>query len=199
MNWHTRSQHSCISADISRRYRTSSRRYTIAALVIMMFSFSSLYAQEHVDITQKWQNATAYTLELVDLVPDSSFSYRPTPQSMSFAQQMLHMAANMVWLSRDHLGYQNAFPHQITSRQDTDPAIGPGQVRTILKDALQYAAEAIEAIPPADWDEPVAFFVEGLNRRRIVWLLCDHLTHHRAQIIVYLRLAGVDPPRYVGW
>ncbi|NJL74904.1 MAG: hypothetical protein HC892_07620 [Saprospiraceae bacterium] len=30
-------------------------------------------------------------------------------------------------------------------------------------------------------------------------LMNDHLTHHRAQMIVYLRLKDVQPPKYVGW
>jgi uncharacterized damage-inducible protein DinB len=30
-------------------------------------------------------------------------------------------------------------------------------------------------------------------------LMHDHHTHHRGQIIVYLRLNGLKPPKYVGW
>jgi uncharacterized damage-inducible protein DinB len=39
----------------------------------------------------------------------------------------------------------------------------------------------------------------GLERtkRQILLLLSDHITHHRGQMIVYLRLNGISPPRYV--
>lgn len=30
-------------------------------------------------------------------------------------------------------------------------------------------------------------------------LLFDHVTHHRAQAIMYLRMRGIEPPAYVGW
>jgi len=39
----------------------------------------------------------------------------------------------------------------------------------------------------------------GLNRtkRQILLLLADHITHHRGQMLVYMRLNGLKPPRYV--
>lgn len=39
----------------------------------------------------------------------------------------------------------------------------------------------------------------GLNRtkRQIFFLLADHVTHHRGQMLVYIRLNGLIPPRYV--
>ncbi len=39
----------------------------------------------------------------------------------------------------------------------------------------------------------------GLNRskRQIFLLLADHVTHHRGQMLVHLRLNGIIPPRYV--
>lgn len=39
----------------------------------------------------------------------------------------------------------------------------------------------------------------GLNRtkRQILLLLADHITHHRGQMLVYMRLNEIVPPRYV--
>ena len=39
----------------------------------------------------------------------------------------------------------------------------------------------------------------GLNRtkRQIFLLLTDHITHHRGQMLVSLRLNGLVPPRYI--
>jgi uncharacterized damage-inducible protein DinB len=38
-----------------------------------------------------------------------------------------------------------------------------------------------------------------MNKLQIINLINDHQTHHRAQLLVYLRLKGVKPPEYVGW
>lgn len=47
------------------------------------------------------------------------------------------------------------------------------------------------------FDDALDYF--GLNRskRQIFLLLADHITHHRAQMLVYMRLNGFVPPRYV--
>ncbi len=60
--------------------------------------------------------------------------------------------------------------------------------------------ETIELIKRFDthqFDEELDYF--GLNRskQQIFLLLADHITHHRGQMLVYLRLNGQVPPRYV--
>ena len=45
----------------------------------------------------------------------------------------------------------------------------------------------------------VDFFAGPKTRSQIIQLVDDHHTHHRAQLIIYLRLLGIKPPRYVGW
>ena len=46
-------------------------------------------------------------------------------------------------------------------------------------------------------DDELDYF--GLNRtkRQFFLLLADHITHHRGQMLVYMRLNGLVPPRYV--
>ncbi|WP_374662973.1 DinB family protein [Parasegetibacter sp. NRK P23] len=38
-----------------------------------------------------------------------------------------------------------------------------------------------------------------MSKLQIINLLSDHQTHHRGQLLVYLRLCGLTPPKYVGW
>lgn len=38
-----------------------------------------------------------------------------------------------------------------------------------------------------------------LNKIQFLNLIQDHQTHHRAQLLVYLRLNNLTPPRYSGW
>ena len=35
--------------------------------------------------------------------------------------------------------------------------------------------------------------------RELFYLTRDHVTHHRGQMVVYLRLKGLEPPQYVGF
>ena len=47
----------------------------------------------------------------------------------------------------------------------------------------------------------VNFFVSDvpMNKKNIFQLLLDHITHHRSQLVLNLRLCGIKPPRYIGW
>ena len=57
----------------------------------------------------------------------------------------------------------------------------------------------IDQLTEKDLDTIVDFFAGPMSKRQILTLLNDHYTHHRGQIIVYLRMNDIKPPRYRGW
>lgn len=46
-------------------------------------------------------------------------------------------------------------------------------------------------------EERLDYFGTERTKRQILLLLADHITHHRSQMLVYMRLNGLKPPRYV--
>ena len=46
-------------------------------------------------------------------------------------------------------------------------------------------------------EERLDYFGLDRTKRQVLLLLADHITHHRAQMLVYMRLNGLKPPRYV--
>ena len=46
-------------------------------------------------------------------------------------------------------------------------------------------------------DERLDYFGSDRTKRQVMLLLADHITHHRGQMLVYMRLNGLKPPRYV--
>ena len=69
----------------------------------------------------------------------------------------------------------------------------------MLEKAFAYALQTIDVMTEKDLNEKVEFIAGTMTRRRILLLMTDHLTHHRGQLVVYLRMKGVEPPKYVGW
>jgi len=61
------------------------------------------------------------------------------------------------------------------------------------------ADSVIATLTFSELDEQVEWFSGPISKRRIGLLIFDHATHHRAQAIMYLRMKGIEPPRYVGW
>ena len=149
------------------------------------------------EMAEQWQNSGKYILDVAGRMPDSSYAYKPTTDEMRFDEQLLHMASNMLWLSSTHLTAQKPPFTDEQLKQQTGKS--KQEIMTTLQQSLTFAQMAVEAIPAADLDQTVQFFAGPKTKRQIINLMHDHLTHHRAQTIVYLRLNGIKPPSYVGW
>ncbi len=145
------------------------------------------------DFKLKWQNAKEYTLEFARAMPADQYDYNPTPEEMTFSRQLIHMCGNMIWLSSDYLGappFGKDVDHPSERKED---------VIKLLEESFDYTARAIAKFPASKLDEKVDFFAGPMTKRRVLLLLTDHVTHHRGQLVVYLRLNSIEPPRYRGW
>lgn len=152
------------------------------------------------EFAQKWENATDYTLDMAEAIAAEDYNYRPTPEQLSFQEQLLHTASNMIWLSHQYLGYtEEGF--DLSAKREAYKKADYSREETIteLKWALDFAASAVESFDPKDLEDKVEFFAGPMSKRQIFQLMNDHHTHHRGQLIVYLRLLGETPPRYRGW
>lgn len=168
-------------------------------LIATLFYFVTpeSYAQQNDSLTSqlqiKWANAKQYTLKMAELMPEEFYDFKPVPEVMSFKEQLLHMAQNIQWLSTSYLlsgkkppRYDSAFVTKNTVIQR-------------LTEAYDMGLFAHQSLSPEQLDQSVSFFAGPMTKRQILLLLHDHQTHHVGQIIIYLRLKGMQPPRYVGW
>ena len=160
--------------------------FSIPALVIGQDSFLS-------DFKIKWQNAADYTLEFARAMPEDHYTFTPTPVEMNFAEQLKHIAGNMVWLSSSYL--EGSKTHVDPSKSGNSKK----EIIAMLEKAFAYGTQTLNQMTEKDLNEQVDFFAGTMSRRRILLLMTDHVTHHRGQLVVYLRLKNVEPPKYVGW
>lgn len=143
----------------------------------------------------KLERARDYTLEVARLMPAEKYSFRPTPEEMSFAEQVVHLAANLGWLSSSYLrqGEENPVSKEDFQQWEKEAVLA------VVEKTYRYALDALRSLPSQRLDDSVEFFAGPMQTIQIVNLMNDHQTHHRAQLVVYLRLNGIKPPRYVGW
>jgi len=143
---------------------------------------------------KKLLNAKAYTLKVAELMPAEFYQFRPSEQEMGFAEQLLHLSANLGWLSSAYLtGGQNP-----VQKSDMATFLKDSVIRVVNR-TYDYALHALEYLPADQLKEPVIFFAGPMNKLQIINLINDHQTHHRGQLLVYLRLKNIKPPDYVGW
>ena len=168
----------------------------VSLLVVIILGGPFTWAQDDYlnDFAKKWENAADYTLEVAELMPAEDYDFRPTPEIMTFGGQLQHMLRNMLWLSGSYLGGEKA-----EFDLSGDVNYGKDELLSMLRQGFRLSKEAVSQLAKADLQEPVTFFAGPMNKRQIVTLMNDHMTHHRGQIIIYLRLKGIKPPPYRGW
>ncbi|MCB0704161.1 MAG: DinB family protein [Saprospiraceae bacterium] len=159
----------------------------ILAISATGFSQSSNFRE---DLLLKWDNTRAYSIEIAQAMPSGEYDYKPTEDVRSFQEQVIHMADNVTWLCSAFLG---------GTPFERESPVGKEACLDYLKRALDYAYTTLETLDLSTLDDEVDFFAGPMRRQRILFLLNDHLTHHRGQLIMYLRLKGITPAKYRGW
>lgn len=140
---------------------------------------------------EKWENSKNYLVEMAQLMPEEDYGFKPTERQRSFAEQLEHIQGNMDWLSTKYFSREKEHSDSFPSEKE--------QIIASLENAFDAVGETIAATSEEELKETVKFFAGPKSKLQILNLLLDHVTHHRGQLIVYLNLKDLEPPRYVGW
>lgn len=144
---------------------------------------------------QKLTEAMRYTLEVAEKMPEAQYGYRPTPEEMSFGEQLLHLGDNLVWLSSSFLAEKPLSHRSKVEGQDVSKV----EVMRLLTESYDFALRQLEELDAESLTKEFPWRGGVMNKIQFLNLIQDHQTHHRAQAIVYLRLNQVVPPAYRGW
>lgn len=115
---------------------------------------------------------------------------------MSFREQLIHISQNLYWLSSSYIAES---PNPFHSTKDQLLKLGKDSIISLMKNAYDYAISSISNMEIKTLPKEFTFSGEHLNKYQFLNLIEDHQTHHRGQLIVYLRLNGIKPPEYTGW
>jgi uncharacterized damage-inducible protein DinB len=140
----------------------------------------------------------AATRRVIERVPDRDPQWKPHPKSFSIA----HLAQLLAWMP--------GWIAQTLTSTELDLAAGGGysNERTaalleLFDNNVRQAREAIAAASDSDFDVPWSLKLRGqavftLPRGVVVRQHISHLSHHRGQMTVYLRLLDVPVPSIYG-
>ncbi|XWN36476.1 MAG: DinB family protein [Balneola sp.] len=153
----------------------------IAAILILGFSVPlSLQAQqsEYEFLRGPLTTAKDFTVEVFNAMPSEDYSFKPTEDVRTFAAQAYHIAYSLEWFSNQLKG--------------TPIQWAPGDEDAMNKEELvKYVSEQFDAlteiIMSAEEDGQFTAGVLGVLR---------HNSHHRGQMVTYLRTNGIQPPAY---
>ena len=165
---------------------------------ILLFT-SSLFAQESnyiKDYLERLENSRKYLVLVAETMPEDKYEFKATPESKSFAENLMHIGWAMDWHSQSLLGGRE--PRDWRTDTELRPS-NKSKEEMIAKidETFDKTIKLITEYDSTKLEEKLDYF--GLNRtkRQILMLLSDHIAHHRAQMLVSLRLNGLVPPKYV--
>ena len=73
------------------------------------------------------------------------------------------------------------------------------QVMQFVKDAYEYGLKAMTELEEKSLSKEFIWNGSKLNKYQFLNLIQDHQAHHVGQLIVYLRINNIEPPKYIGW
>jgi uncharacterized damage-inducible protein DinB len=145
---------------------------------------------------ERLENSRKYLILVAETMPEDKYDYKASPESLTFAQNLLHIGYAMDWHSQSLLGERKAR----TWKTDTEFKVANKSKKEMIALINKTFDEAIKLITEFDVNklgDRLDYFGLDRTKRQILLLLSDHITHHRGQMLVYMRLNKLVPPRYV--
>ena len=166
---------------------------TISAINSPLFAQTNDFIKEYLE---RLENSRKYLMLVAENMPKDKYDFKATPESMSFAENLMHIGWAMDWHSQSLMGTREPRDWNTDTELKVDNKTKEEMIATINK-TFDKTIEFISSFDVNKLEERLDYF--GLNRtkRQVLLLLSDHITHHRGQMLVYMRLNGVKPPRYV--
>lgn len=157
----------------------------VALLTATSYAADSKFAGE---FANRWARTRKLALGVAEAMPPVQYPFRPDPGSMSFAEQIAHVAqTNYAFCS----GLKDTASPPAPSVTEKDALV------KYLADSFDYCSAAMATVTDEQMDRPHSSPDGRLNGRELLLALYVHMAHHRGQSEVYLRIKGIKPPQYV--
>lgn len=181
-------------SDISRRKFVGTAALGTGFLALT--STSQLFASgptEYAPVLKRvWEQANKYLMEFAQAMPDDKYGFKPTDEVFSFAEQLLHLAGSNYWFFSTIKGEKSPKPEDEFKSEGKTKA----DVIKLLEESIAYGDSVVNGVTEESVNKEISFGRGKLALWKIILFGVDHITHHRGQIVVYLRLNGIKPPQY---
>ena len=137
-----------------------------------------------------YETETLKSVTIWSAFPDESMDFRPASKSRTVLEQIEHQIKSEGGWMVKMLGVDAG---DFNPTQRTKQAC----IEKYQADAASRL-EILRGKPEGWWRETAAFFDVYRSRAWIFTRRLNHSTHHRGQLIVYLRLLGVSVPSVYG-
>ncbi len=124
------------------------------------------------------ENTKAFTIEVIKAMPENDYLYQPTESVRTYTALASHIVYSIEW--------------NIELMKGAPIKWAPGDENRFTKQELiSYANDQFDSL--------IEFIKEAEVSPKLTDKIIDilnHNAHHRGQMITYLRLKGITPPKY---
>ena len=171
----------------------------LLSILLLSFSFFGIAQSNQLLINshlEKFKNAKSHTLAMADKLPEDKYDFKPVKEEMSYKEQLVHIGENIYWLSSTYIKEE---PNPSNVKKGNSNEMSKKQVMQFLNDAYEYGLTAMGELDEKSLSKEFNWNGGKLNKYQFLNLIQDHQTHHVGQLIVYLRINNIEPPKYIGW
>jgi uncharacterized damage-inducible protein DinB len=149
---------------------------------------SKVYVQEIVASKDYFDRSTRVLVE-------SDSTYRPTPEMMTAAQQVGHVAQTLDWFVD---GVQRPEGFDLNFEEHAKALVGLtslAEARKMLDAAFAKAIAFLGSCGDEQFAKPLPEgpVMGGQPMSEVVWAMVEHTAHHRGALTVYSRMLGKVP------
>lgn len=135
-----------------------------------------------------WEQLTGYITAAAAELPESTYSYRPTPEVRTFGQLVGHVAGAQYLICTAAMGEPPRKEDDIEKTRTSK-----ADLLAALKASTEYCGRAYQQTDRAAQQSTKLF---GREQTRLYALVLNatHNAEHYGNIVTYLRLNGIVPP-----
>lgn len=145
------------------------------------------------ELIENWRTAKEFTLAVAEKMPEEDYFFKASPEEMTFAVLLMHIAGANVFRFEQLLGGKSTVDATVLRQHPKADVI------RYLTASFDYVLQALPKLTAAQL--AAMYKVDWVGRpqvtgRQLVLGMFTHVAHHRAQAEVYLRIKGIAPPAY---
>ena len=182
--------------------------FLLGALVVSSVAFLKVedkpVKNNKVDSFIEVLNGTkAYTLEIAEAMPADKYTFKPHDSVRSFGEQLAHIGMSSQFLVSIFVkGDPMPGPEQFASMGKMEKEMGASKEACIksLNEAFDMIMATYEGMSEEDLNATFKVMFDPnqpeFAKSKAFDFINDHISHHRGQALVSLRMQGIKAPAY---
>lgn len=148
-------------------------------------------------------HAKEYTLEVAEAMPEDGYSFRPSDSVRSFGEQLAHIGMSSTFLLNTFIkGEEANFDPVVMEKLEKELGASKSEIIKLLNESFDDVIATLKEMDNQSLDSTFVLFFDPskpeYTKEQGFQFIRDHITHHRGQAIVSLRMKvnNKKAPRY---